>query len=358
MKTVISSPFQYIQAAGELHHLADHVSEFGNSVYLLLDPFLAEHYSDIILSSIQQQNLKYQTEVFQGECTKDEIRKQLEKAMPYSVILAIGGGKVMDVGKAAAHYAGKPLLIVPGSAATDSPCSAIAVLYREDGSLEEYLYLPSAPERVIVDTDLILNAPPRLLIAGIGDALSTYFEASLTYRAGGTTPNGGKTAQAALALSEGCLKILLRDGEAAVQSCRDKTPSEAFERVVEAILYLSGIGFESGGLSVAHAFHNALTALPESRYSMHGEKIAYTTLLQLLLEENETDFQTIFAFCKKLGLPTTLSDLKMEKVSEDTFLQLFETCLAESAGIHYLPKPVTANRILKAVLTLEQKRKS
>ena len=53
---------------------------------------------------------------------------------------------------------------------------------------------------------------------------------------------------------------------------------------MEANIYLSGVGFESGGLAAAHAIHNGLTALPETHAMLHGEKVAFGVLAQLVLE--------------------------------------------------------------------------
>jgi glycerol dehydrogenase len=57
----------------------------------------------------------------------------------------------------------------------------------------------------------------------------------------------------------------------------------ALERLVEANTLLSGLGFESSGLAAAHAVHNGLTVAPPT-HSLHGEKVAFGTLVQLVLE--------------------------------------------------------------------------
>lgn len=71
----------------------------------------------------------------------------------------------------------KPVIIVPTIASTDAPCSALSVIYTDEGVFEKYLFLPSSPDMVMVDTDIVSKAPVRLLISGMGDALATYFEA-------------------------------------------------------------------------------------------------------------------------------------------------------------------------------------
>lgn len=72
-----------------------------------------------------------------------------------------------------------PVAIAPTIASTDAPCSALSVIYTDAGEFDRYLLLPHNPNMVIVDTQIVAGAPARLLAAGIGDALATWFEARL-----------------------------------------------------------------------------------------------------------------------------------------------------------------------------------
>ena len=65
----------------------------------------------------------------------------------------------------------------PTVASSDAPCSALSVIYTEDGSFEQYRIYRKNPDLVLVDTQVIAQSPPRLLVAGMGDALATWFEA-------------------------------------------------------------------------------------------------------------------------------------------------------------------------------------
>ncbi len=70
--------------------------------------------------------------------------------------------------------------------------------------------------------------------------------------------------------------------------------------------YLSGVGFESGGLAAAHAIHNGMTAIPDAHHYYHGEKVAFGTLTQLVLENAPVDeIETVAALCHSVGLPIT-----------------------------------------------------
>src|SRR5690625_7856409 len=86
------------------------------------------------------------------------------------------------------------------------------------------------------------------------------------------------------------------------------------EAVVEANTLLSGLGFESGGLAGAHAIHNGFTVLEGQIHELtHGEKVAYGTLIQLVLELHPKDEITKYIdFYRSLGLPTTLKEMHLE----------------------------------------------
>ncbi len=108
------------------------------------------------------------------------------------------------------------MAIAPTIASTDAPCSALSVIYTDSGEFDRYLMLPHNPNMVIVDTKVVAGAPARLLAAGIGDALATWFEARACSRSGATTMAGGKCTQAALALAELCYNTLVEEGEKAM----------------------------------------------------------------------------------------------------------------------------------------------
>lgn len=358
MSRIIQSPTKYIQGFDEIQNLAAYTKTYGQKPYLLMDAFLSDTYYDTICTGMREQTVPYYFELFQGECTEKEVRRNLSllSAHTCDVIVAIGGGKVIDVGKAIAYFTHLPVIIVPTAASTDAPCSALSVLYHENGVLDRYLRLDSSPNLVLVDTHIILNAPARLLVAGMGDALSTYFEAAACYESGQKNKNPKRVSISALALAQSCLRTVLKDGLAAKKSCETKTHSDAFENIVEANIYLSGIGFESGGLAAAHAIHNGLTILPESAYSLHGEKIAYTTLLQLILEKRSAkEFQEILAFCQAVGLPTCRKDLKIDTISEESLFAVAVACTGADSVIHNMPFAVTPSDVVAAIWELDRR---
>ena len=179
MSKVICSPGCYIQGNGELKKLADYCAKAGaNKAYLLIDKFIYDTYKDNIESSFKVKCLRYTMEIFGGECSEKEIRKHQNALGQSDIVIGIGGGKTLDTAKAISFYSNIPVIIVPTAASTDAPCSRLSVIYTDQGTFDHYLPLNKNPDMVIMDTEVIAKAPVRFLMAGIGDALATYYEAA------------------------------------------------------------------------------------------------------------------------------------------------------------------------------------
>src|SRR5690606_3972801 len=169
---------------------------------------------------------------FGGECSQNEIDrlKKLADSADCTAVLGIGGGKTLDTAKALAHFMDVPVAIAPTIASTDAPCSALSVIYPDSGEFDRYLMRPHNPNLGIVGTKVVAGAPARLLAAGIGDALATWFEARACSRSGATTMAGGKCTQAALALAELCYNTLIQEGEKAMRAAEQHGVTPAPER--------------------------------------------------------------------------------------------------------------------------------
>ena len=206
------------------------------------------------------------------------------------------------------------MCVCPTAASMDGPCSAISVLYHEDGSFDRYLMLEKNPDLVVVDTNVVAAAPLRMTVAGMGDALATYFEARSCAAARGANEHGGAPGHLALAAARACYDTLIECGVAAKRDLKKGRTSPAVERLIECNILLSGVGFESGGLALAHAVANGLTILPECK-AMHGEAVAFGLVVQLRLER-APELNQVLEFCQRVGLPTTLEELGLGEISD------------------------------------------
>ena len=357
MDRIIQSPGKYIQGADVLSRLGGYLKPMAQCWLVVGDKFVLSFAQESLQKSLNAAELAFDIVPFGGECSQHEIdrlRVVAEKAGCEAVV-GIGGGKTLDTAKALAHFMGVPVAIVPTIASTDAPCSALSVIYTDDGEFDRYLLLAHNPNMVIVDTRIVAGAPSRLLAAGIGDALATWFEARACSRSGAKTMAGGQCTQAALALAELCYNTLLEQGEKAMLAAEQHVVTPALERVVEANTYLSGVGFESGGLAAAHAIHNGLTAIPDAHHFYHGEKVAFGTLVQLVLENAPRDeIETVASLCSAVGLPITLAQLGIKTDIPAKMRIVAEAACAEGETIHNMPGGATVDQVYAALLVADQ----
>ena len=356
MLKIINSPTKYVQGPGEIKNLMNYYKTVGSiGPFFIVDPFILKHYKDPLTEGFS--SLKFQVEEFKGECSKNEINRLQEKVKSSGLdtIIGVGGGKALDTAKAVAHYLKLPVIIVPTIASTDAPTSALSVVYTDEGVFDQYLLLPQNPNYVVVDSEVIANAPSRLLVAGMGDALATYFEARSCMNGHNKTMSGGVTSLTALSLAKLSYDILLENGHRAKLSCDENVNSYALEAVIEANTYLSGIGFESGGLAAAHSIHNGLTVIEKTHDYYHGEKVAFGVIAHLVLENAPShEISQVIEFCKKVGLPTKLSDIGIKKIDPAKIMEVAKAACAEGETIHNMPFPVTPEIVYSAILVADK----
>lgn len=354
MRSIIS-PSRYIQGPDCLRNLKSLSEKIGEKPFIILTDGGLKRNKQVIETSFGNREAVH-LQAFNGECAKSEIDRLVEQAEKAGCdfIIGIGGGKTLDTAKAVAHFSGKPVAVVPSIASTDAPCSALSVIYTDTGEFSEYLFLPKNPELVIVDSRLVVNAPARLLTAGMGDALATYFEARACEASGALSCAGHKTTKAAMALAELCYETLIADGLKAKIAAEKHALTEAVENVIEANTYLSGIGFESAGLAAAHAVHNGLTVLPACHAMYHGEKVAFGTLVQLFLENEEMEaISELAEFCIAVGLPITLEQLGLGDAGVEELRAVAEATCAEGETVFNMPFEVDADKVFAAIIAAD-----
>lgn len=352
MANILISPGKYVQGAGEMGRLYEYAKNYGKKALVLISASGYQRIGNIVEKSFEGQDGELVFDYFNGECSKKEIQRLVGIAADKGcdMVIGIGGGKILDTAKATAFYSKVPVIICPTIASTDAPCSALSVIYTDEGVFEEYLFLPANPNLVLMDTDMIAKSPVRLTVSGMGDALATYFEARAVQAKGAATCAGGKVTSAAIALAKLCFDTLMEEGVKAKLALEAGACTAAVEKIIEANTLLSGIGFESGGLAGAHAIHNGFTVLDECHHMYHGEKVAFGTITQLVLENIPAEeLQEIIDFCIELGLPVTLKELGIEDASDEKIMAVAEAACAENDTLHNMPFEVTPEKVCAAI---------
>ena len=353
MANTIISPNRYVQGRGELKNLPEHAKKLGKKLFVIISASGLKRVRDLLEKSFENTGMELVFEEFQGECCETEIKRLGSRFQENKcdLVVGVGGGKIHDSAKAAAYYQGAPVVIIPTIASTDAPCSALSVIYSETGVFERYLFLNSNPDLVLVDTDIIAAAPSRLLVSGMGDALATYFEARAVAASGALSCAGGKPTKGALALAKLCYETLLEAGVKAKLAVEAGACTQAVENIIEANTYLSGIGFESGGLAGAHAIHNGLTVIKDCHHLYHGEKVAFGTLTQLVLENaGQKLLEEVIGFCMDVGLPTTFAELGMARPDKDLLMEAAVRACSPDDTLVNMPFEVTPEMVYAAMV--------
>ena len=351
---VFIAPARYIQGRGVLRSVGRYLTLLKpKRAALLMSARGLRGDGATLLASLRDAGIAAVPRTFGGECSLQEIEAQVAALSVERVdcLVAAGGGKCIDAGKAIAFRLGVPVAIVPTLASNDAPCSALSVLYSPEGVSTGAEFYPDSPALVVVDTDVVAAAPERYLVAGMGDAMATWYEARVCLEnPAAVTTVGARPTIASCAIGEGCAQALFRGGRAAAAAVVAGVVNDALETVVEANTLLSGLGFESGGLAAAHGVAQSWTAIPKVHAEyLHGEMVAMGTLAQLMMESRPDEARRVAEFFAAVGLPIHLGQLGIGRSEQDAALDVVAEATLGFPFIGNMPQPVSAALVRSSV---------
>jgi glycerol dehydrogenase len=305
--------------------------------------------------AIAQYQLAIATASYSPDCSEASLSRLQEAVATHQadLIIGTGGGKSLDAAKLLAYRCGLPIITIPTSAATCAAWTALSNIYSDQGAFLYDVPLPKCPDVLILDYDLVQTAPQRTLVAGIGDAIAKWYEASVS------SGHSDQTLMIAAVQQARVLRDLLFQKSAqAIAS----PGGEVWQEVVDATVLLAGVIGGLGGAQcrtvAAHAVHNGLTHLLAAHDTLHGEKVAYGILVQLRLEEmlqgNQlaaSARQQLLKFYSEMGLPQTLKDLGLETVTLGELRHAAEIACAPNSDIHRLPFTVVPEQLMAAMVS-------
>ncbi|MDR0328973.1 MAG: glycerol dehydrogenase [Planctomycetaceae bacterium] len=359
MRKTLLAPRRYVQGPHVLAELGDLLKPLGTKALVLWDEPLKGLVGETVRQSLQKSGIPFYEVDFKGESTLSERKRVGDLAVKEgcNISVAIGGGKVLDVGKGAAIDNNMRIVTVPTIASNDSPTSAASVWYDENHIFQGFECWHFNPDLVLVDSHVIVNAPVRSFVAGMGDALSTWVEMAASMQTRTKNFSGGVPTLAAEALAKLCFETLLEYGVDAKRDVENHVLTPTVEKIIEANTLLSGLGFESGSLATAHAIGNELSNVPACMQAgmMHGEKVAFGVAAQLCLDDSVTAGYrgALFDFMISIGLPVTFAELNMEPLDLAVVRTVAENVAVPGSLCHNHPFEVTAQSLYDAMMSAD-----
>jgi len=352
--TLTIAPAKVIRGSGVLPAAAAEIIGLGNRPLIVAGERTLAISQENLQPILETQQLQTAQASYSPDCCEASLKSLRKAAKEHKadVIIGVGGGKALDTAKLVAQQLQLPVVTIPTSAATCAAWSALSNVYSEDGAFLYDVALSRCPDLLILDYDLIKTAPQRTLIAGIGDAIAKWYEASVS-----SGHLQDTLIIAALQQARVLRDILLQKSAAALQ----EPGSEVWREVVDASVLLAGVVGGLGGAQcrtvAAHAVHNGLTHI-SGHGSIHGEKVALGILVQLRLEEmlqnNQlaaSARQQLLKFYAEIGLPQKLSDLGLGNITLGELQTAAEIALAPNSDIHRLPFKVALEQLMAAMVS-------
>jgi len=308
----IRTPESYINEDGILKSSGKYIAKLGRNALIVGGKTALSVAGEELYKSLNSSGVSFKIKEFKGYPTERSIEKytSIARELGVDLIIGVGGGVVLDLVKAVGEKSNVSVVTVPTIAATCAAWSALSVLYDEDGKHKDYLILNNSPKLVLVDTGVISRAPIRYLNAGIGDTVVKWYEASPH------AVEGQKDISLRIGLqtSKLALDILNNRDVSTLNNAIGNNATQDISEVVDSIIILAGlVGSINGGQhrgAIAHALHDSFTTIPDTRESLHGEKVIFGLIVQFILEKKtEKEIELIISFMNSLNLPVTLSQL-------------------------------------------------
>lgn len=345
----VTAPRKFYISKGLFAELPKYTKTLGEKPYIIADPFIYER----TVNEVGKAYDKSEIVEFGGENSQAEIDRHQEgyKNSGADFVVGIGGGKTMDNAKATAYYMDVPVVIFPTLAASDAPTTSVSVLYSEEGEFLQYMYLPNSVDIVLADLDILVTTPPEMFAAGIADGMASFIEGRVAFETDGENLHGFRSSYTGYGMVKFGYDTIRKYGKQAYEACKYNTVTNAFGRVVEATVYLSGAGTEAAGITAAHAIHNGMTAVEDLHGASHGEKVAFGMIVNLILEGfSDEEVFDLAHFYKEVDLPLTLEDLGLKEFKEEEWREVAKAACSEEDTMTNMALDVEPDDVYQSII--------
>ncbi|MBQ6813631.1 MAG: NAD(P)-dependent glycerol-1-phosphate dehydrogenase [Methanobrevibacter sp.] len=300
-----------IQMPREVHigpHVLDQIGEICKNLRLFDEALIVSGYHTFDVAGKQtieaMESSDFGVDVIKvKDASMESVQEVQDRIANASVVLGVGGGKIIDVAKLASTNAHSYFLSVPTTASHDGIASPMASIKNDGGSVSKSANSPMA---VVADTGIINTSPFRLIASGCADIVSNYTaikDWKLAFRLKNETYS-----ESAAALSEMTAKLIIRSSDCIKEGLEESA------RIVVKSLFSSGMAISIAGSSrpasgSEHLFSHALDRIAK-KPALHGEQCGVGTIMMMHLHGG--DWKSIQSILKTIGAPTNAAELGLD----------------------------------------------
>lgn len=340
----IKNPCKYFSGPGILRTAGEYIKEYSKKPLIIggkraLDSALSDLKAALSDADIPSDNV----EVFSGFPSKNQIRHYEEEIKEQSAdaVIALGGGRALDTAKAAAFFAGVPVIAVPTVAATCAAWAALVIEYDDEGSYVGRILLDRSPVLVIADTKILLSTPKRYLFSGVVDTFAKFYEVRPVFEKDPSAIH----MDIAYYASKLAFDKLEDNVFKALEEAEEGEFGQSAKDVADSIIYLAGFAgafqTKTGGYCFAHPFYHISARFPKTRHRMHGEKVAFGILTQLFLEKRDKEYiREVVRLFSKYENAFTLDEIGFDRNNEDELKRLAEDITASFSYVEWSPEDI------------------
>lgn len=348
-------PSKVFRGPEALNCLGDFCKKQGKKAFILGGKTaLLKTQEKIHLNLVQAEVNIVATEWYGGECSRENIQHLANEVAKHEadIIIAVGGGKALDTGKAVGAKCHLPVITVPTIAATCAAATPLTVLYNNKGEFVDNLFLQECPLAIIIETTILLEAPVTWFIAGMGDTLAKMYE----LRAAASCMLATSLTISAVSNGQICYDIIQRFGNEARKSVENRMSSIAFDSTVDAIILFAGLSSIFGGEKLrnaaAHGIYNGFTKIPATHKVAHGSIVGYGNLCLLALEgRSDAEIMEEIKLADRCGIPTMLSQIATLSEVE---LETAAKASAKTTAMSCMPFDVTTKMVIDAIKRVDR----
>ena len=313
------APSRYVLTADAIAELGQYLPGIESAYVLGGDRAYTAARSELD-ASLERAGIEARYATFDGECCPPAVvdhRAAVEESTP-DVVIAVGGGKVLDTAKLVAEGC-CPVAAVPTSPATCAAWTALSIVYEPDGTYRTGVPVSRCPELVVADLDILADAPARLFANGVMDASAKHFETRRMDKTERPVNRWGVGLAETTYYEDlkACAEPAYEDLQAG-----DVTPvvEDAIESVLVAPGLTAGLLSDRPYLGFPHVLCYVLLEYGAvQRRSYHGERVAYGVVVfqTLVGDDAAAEPSELLAWYEGLGAELTLGELGVD-ATDDT----------------------------------------